>query len=225
MRVIIADDSTLFREGLVSLLEAVEIEVVAQAADGDELLRLLEAVAGDLPDVAIMDMRMPPTHTDEGLLAAERIRSAYPGIGVLVLSTYADTPLAVRLLEHGSSGIGYLLKDRVSTVAALKDALARLAAGESMIDRMIVDDLLRVGHRRSPVQELSEREQDVLRAMAEGRTNSGIATQLFLSDRTVENYVARIFGKLELPTTADSNRRVLAVLEWLRNSEGDREVK
>jgi DNA-binding NarL/FixJ family response regulator len=163
---------------------------------------------------------MPPTHTDEGLVAAERIRRSHPEMGVLVLSTYAETPLAVRLLDNGSRGVGYLLKDRVTTVVALRDALARIHAGESVIDPEIVDRLLNLGRHRNAVDDLTERERDVLRAMAEGRSNAGVAAALFLSERTVENYAARIFTKLDLGNEADANRRVLAVLTWLRTNGG-----
>jgi DNA-binding NarL/FixJ family response regulator len=215
MRVILADDSTLFRSGLAELLTAVDVQVVAEATEASELLHLVDI---DPPDVVIIDIRMPPTHTDEGLVAAERIRRAHPGVGVLVLSTYAETRLAVRLLAHGSRGVGYLLKDRVTTVSALRDALLRISAGESMIDAEIVDRLLRLGRRDDVVDRLTERERDVLRAMAEGRSNAGIATALVLSERTVENYAARIFTKLGLSNEADANRRVLAVLTWLRSN-------
>jgi len=214
VRVALADDATLFRDGLAQLLRAVGVEVVAEAATGPELLR---AVAADPPDVAVVDIRMPPTFTDEGLVTAELLRAAHPGVGVLVLSTYAETPLAVRLLAHGSRGLGYLLKDRVTTVAALRDALERLRAGESVIDPDIVDRLLASGKRRNLVDDLTGRERDVLRAMAEGRSNAGVATALFLSERTVENHAARIFAKLDLAADSDDNRRVLAVLTWLRD--------
>lgn len=214
MRVALADDATLFRDGLAQLLRAVGVEVVAEAATGPELLR---AVAADPPDVAVVDIRMPPTHTDEGLVAAEQIRATHPGVGVLVLSTYAETPLAVRLLARGSRGVGYLLKDRVTAVAALRDALDRIRRGESVIDPEIVDRLLSAGRCRDAVDELTDRERDVLRGMAEGRSNAGIAAALFLSERTVENHAARIFTKLGLPADAEANRRVLAVLSWLRD--------
>lgn len=214
MRVALADDSALFREGLARLLRSVGVDVIAEASNGHQLLALVESTR---PDVAVIDIRMPPTHTDEGLIAAEAIRRAHPDVGVLVLSTYAETPLAVRLLKNGSRGVGYLLKDRVTNVASLKDALMRLNAGESVVDPEIVDGLLSQ-RRQHNIEQLSEREQDVLRAMAEGRSNTGIAAALFLSERTVENYTARIFSKLQLPPTTDLNRRVLAVLTWLRNT-------
>lgn len=215
MRVALADDSALFRHGLARLLRSVGVDVIAEASDGHQLLALVESHA---PDVAVIDIRMPPTHTDEGLAAAEAIRRAHPRMGVLVLSTYAETPLAVRLLKNGSRGVGYLLKDRVTNVASLKDALMRINSGESVVDPEIVDGLLSLRRQHNIVEQLSERERDVLRAMAEGRSNTGIADALFLSERTVENYTARIFTKLQLPPTADVNRRVLAVLTWLRDT-------
>jgi len=215
MRVALADDSTLFREGLAQLLRSVGVEVIAEASDGHQLLALVQS---HTPDVAVIDIRMPPTHTDEGLIAAEAIRRAHPDVGVLVLSTYAETPLAVRLLKNGSRGVGYLLKDRVTNVASLKDALMRINIGESVVDPEIVDGLLGLRRQHNIIEQLSEREQAVLRAMAEGRSNTGIAAALFLSERTVENYTARIFTKLQLPPTADVNRRVLAVLTWLRDA-------
>jgi DNA-binding NarL/FixJ family response regulator len=215
VRVTLADDSALFRDGLAQLLRATGIEIVAEVADGTALLR---SVAAHPPDVAVVDIRMPPTHTDEGLVAAERIRTLHTGVGVLVLSTYAETALAERLLRTGSRGVGYMLKDRVATVTALHDALRRVAAGESVVDPEIVDRLLGLGRRRNPLDDLTDRERDVLRGMAEGRSNAGIAAALFLSERTVENYAARVFTKLDLPSDVDANRRVLAVLSWLRNT-------
>jgi DNA-binding NarL/FixJ family response regulator len=215
VRVILADDSTLFRNGLARLLTTVGVEVVAQVDRADAIL---DSVQAHEPDVAIIDIRMPPTHTDEGLVAAEQIRAASPEVGVLVLSTYAEAPLAERLLSHGSSGVGYLLKDRVTDVQELHAALLRIVKGESVIDTEIVDELLALKRRVALNEQLSEREQDVLRAMAEGRSNAGIAEKLCLSERTVENYAAKIFTKLQLSTAPDANRRVLAVLRWLRDN-------
>jgi DNA-binding NarL/FixJ family response regulator len=213
IRVAVAEDSVFFREGLVALLEASGIAVTGQAGDGRQLLQL---VAENPPDVAIIDLRMPPTGTDEGLIAAQLIRSSHPGVGVLVLSNYADAPVAMRLLSNGSRGVGYLLKERVNSVELLGDALARLTRGESVVDPEIVDELLGAKRTRDIVHDLTERERAVLRGMAEGRSNAGIAAQLFLSERTVENHVAQIFRKLDLSAETRSNRRVLAVLEWLR---------
>lgn len=214
VRVILADDAALFREGLARLLAAVGIDVVAEV---DSAETIVDLVTTHRPDVAILDIRMPPTHTDEGLVAAEKIRKTCPGVGVLVLSTYAETPLAERLLADGSSGVGYLLKDRVTNVETLRSALLRIAAGESVVDPQIVDSLL-LSRRHAPLSALlTERETDVLRAMAEGLTNAGIAEKLFLAERTVENNAAKIFTKLQLPSASDANRRVLAVLKWLQD--------
>ncbi len=217
VRVILADDSTLFRDGLARLLTAVGVEVVAQVEHAEAIV---DCVRTHRPDVAIIDIRMPPTNTDEGLVAAEQIRSTLNDVGVLVLSTYAETPLAERLLAHGSSGVGYLLKDRVTDVHNLHAALKRISSGESVVDTDIVDGLL-AAKRRVPLNEqLSKREHDVLRAMAEGMSNASIAERLYLSERTVENYAARIFTKLDLPPNPDANRRVLAVLKWLQEKRG-----
>jgi DNA-binding NarL/FixJ family response regulator len=213
MRVIIADDSTLFRDGLARLLAAVDVEVVAQLDDGTGAL---ESARQHHPDVAILDIRMPPTYTDEGLVVAEQLRAALPEVGVLVLSTYAETPLAQRLLSSGASGVGYLLKDRVTDVGHLHEALRRVIDGESVVDPDIVNGLLAATRRNALKDQLSVREMDVLRAMAEGRSNAGIAAKLHLSERTVENYANKIFTKLGLSQEKDDNRRVLAVLSWLR---------
>ena len=216
LRVALADDSALFRRGLELLLSSTGVEVTAAVRTGDELLA---RIAGDLPDAVIVDIRMPPTFTDEGLRTADAVRAAHPGIGVLVLSTYAETPYAVRLLQGGSRGVGYLLKDRVDDPEALHDALRRVVAGESVIDPDIVARLVaRPG--RTPLDELTAREREVLSLMAQGRSNAGIGQALFLSPKTVETHVASVFVKLAIPAASDDNRRVLAVLTWLR--EGGR---
>lgn len=213
MRIAIADDSALFRIGLTSLLTAAGVEVIAEVPNASDLLRCLEL---DRPDVAVLDIRMPPTFTDEGLVIAEKIRRQYPGVGVLVLSTYAESHYAARLLACGPYGIGYLLKDRVDDPATLRDALSRISDGGCVVDPSIVANLL--GRQRivNSVDQLSERERDVLRLMAEGRSNVGIGQALFLSPKTVERHVAAVFMKLGLRTGVDDNRRVLAVLAWLR---------
>jgi DNA-binding NarL/FixJ family response regulator len=213
MRVALADDSVLFRQGLALLLETAGVEVTAHARTGDEILT---RVSADPPDVVVLDIRMPPTFTDEGLAAAERLQARHPQVAVLILSTYGETPYAVRLLKNGSCGLGYLLKDRVDDIHRLRDALARLSAGESVIDPEIVTRLLTRHQRASDLDQLSNRERAVLRHMAEGRSNCGIGQQLFLSPKTVETHVANIFAKLGLPAASDDNRRVLAVLTWLR---------
>jgi DNA-binding NarL/FixJ family response regulator len=213
MRVAIADDSALFRGGLTLLLGRAGVEVSVEARTGDELLARLPP---DPPDVAIIDLRMPPTFTDEGLETAESLRRAHPGMGVLILSTYAEAGYATQLFERGAAGRGYMLKDRVEDVEALHEALGRLAAGESVMDRAVVDRLIERTRRNDVLSVLTDREQQVLQQMAEGRSNAGIAAVLQLSGKTVENYAAAIFTKLDLPQGTDDNRRVLAVLSWLR---------
>ena len=217
MRVAIADDSALFRGGLALQLRRCGVEVIFEARTGEELLARLPL---DLPDVAIIDLRMPPTFTQEGLEAAEILRTAHPEIGVLILSTYTETSHAVKLFEKGSAGRGYMLKDRVEDIAALRDALSRLAAGESVMDSTIVDSLLGYTRRSAVLSSLTAREQQVLQQMAEGRSNAGIAAVLHLSGKTVENYVATIFTKLDIAAGMDDNRRVLATLSWLRARPG-----
>lgn len=213
MRVVIADDEVLLREGLSRLLTEVGLQVVASIGDGKALMRSVEL---DRPDVAIVDIRMPPTYTDEGLAAALTIRQEHPEVGVLVLSHYLDSRYALRLLEQHSSGVGYLLKERVSDVLVLVDALRRIVEGECVVDPTIVSRLL--GRRRhdSPLEHLTDRERDVLSLMAEGHSNHGIANGLFLSPKTVERHVGHIFGKLGLVESDDYHRRVLAVLAFLR---------
>jgi DNA-binding NarL/FixJ family response regulator len=214
MRVVIADDAMLIREGAARLLEDAGVEVAGTAGDAQDLLRL---VATEQPDVAIVDIRMPPTHTDEGLVAAEQIRSRHPGVGVLVLSQYLESRYATRLLEQHPQGRGYLLKERVSDIGALKDAIARIAEGECVLDPTIVARLIKRPRHRRPIDELTDREREVLALIAEGRSNQGISQILVLSPKTVEAHVGRILAKLGLDDTPDYHRRVLAVLAFLRS--------
>ncbi len=213
MRVAIADDSALFRSGLAALLHASGIEVVIEAADGPGLL---EQVTRELPDVAIVDIRMPPTYTSEGLTTAEQLKESHPRVGVLLLSAYTETSLAARLVEIDSGGIGYLLKDRVTDVGSLIDALQRLAAGETVIDSGIVRRLVSRHRREDPLTSLTRREQDILALMAEGRSNAAIARDQGIAPRSVEAPIAEIFRKLNIQPGPDDNRRVKAVLAWLR---------
>jgi DNA-binding NarL/FixJ family response regulator len=213
VRVALVDDSALFRRGLAMLLGTVGVEVTAQASTAAVALQQVRA---DPPDAVVLDIRLPPTHTDEGLQAAERIRSLHAGIGIVVLSTYAVTGYAMRLLELGPRGVGYVLKDRVDDVNALHGALARVVAGESVIDPEIVAGLFAQRRRASELDRLSAREREVLDLMAEGRSNAGIGQRLHVSPKTVEGHVAGLFSKLGLVAAPDENRRVLAVLRWLR---------
>jgi DNA-binding NarL/FixJ family response regulator len=215
MRVVVADDTMLTREGIVRLLEEAGIDVVAQAEDGEGLLRHVRLTR---PDTAIVDIRMPPTHTDEGLVAAQAIRTEYPEVGVLVLSQYVEANYAMRLLEEHPERIGYLLKDRVFDVAILLDALRRIADGETVIDPTIVSQLFGRRRREDPLAELTDREREVLSTVAEGLSNKGIAQSLFITERTVEAHVKQIFLKLGLAADPESHRRVLAVLAYLRAS-------
>jgi DNA-binding NarL/FixJ family response regulator len=212
MRVVIAEDAALFREGLARLITDRGHEVVAAVGDGGALL---EAVAAHDPDVAVADIRMPPTHTDEGLRAAIELRREHPRTGVLVLSQYVETRYAARLLEGNAAGVGYLLKDRVADVAEFADALNRVAAGGTALDPEVVSQLVRVSRQAQGVATLTPRERDVLSLMAEGRSNAGIAAALVVSAGVVEKHVASIFGKLGLPPSEADNRRVLAVLRYL----------
>jgi len=214
LRVAIADDSLLLRQGIARLLLEAGFDVVAQASTADALLA---AVREHRPDVAIVDIRMPPTHTDEGLRAAEAIRAEHQGrVGVLVLSQYVEPAFAMRLVTDGAGGVGYLLKDRVEDIDDFADAVRRIARGGSVIDPEVVAQL--VGRRRAhvPVDDLSEREREVLALMAEGRSNQAISDRLFLAPKTVEAHIANIFSKLELLPAPDDHRRVLAVLAHLR---------
>jgi len=213
MRVVVADDTMLTREGIVRLLRDADVDVVAQAENADELLRHVELAQ---PDAAVVDIRMPPTHTDEGLVAAQRIRSEHPETGVLVLSQYVEPSYAFRLLEEHPEGVGYLLKERVFDVAVLVDALRRITDGETVIDPTIVSRLVGRRRRADPLAELTEREREVLSLVAEGLSNKAIAGRLFVTERTVEAHVKQIFLKLRLDANPESNRRVLAVLAHLR---------
>ena len=213
MRVILGDDSLLLREGLARLLTEAGFEVVGQAADADELVAL---AVEQRPDVAIVDIRMPPTHTDEGLRAARAIRERSPQVGILVLSQFARPSYAFELLEIGTEGIGYMLKDRVSDLAALANGVRRVAAGESVLDPSVVSQLVgRPRRGRDPLDELTEREREVLGLMAEGRSNRAIAAELVITEHTVEKHVSALMAKLQIPASADDHRRVLAVLTFL----------
>jgi len=213
VRLIVADDSLLFRAGLVRLLSEQKFEVLAQADNAEDLVR---RVGGLRPDAALVDIRMPPTFTDEGLRAALEIGARYPGVGVVVLSQYVESGYAMRLLEQGSAGRGYLLKDRVGDLDGFADAIRRVGDGGSVVDPEVVAAL--VGRRRpaGPLDELTERERECLALMAEGRSNTGICERVHLSPRTVESHVRTIFRKLDLDETHDDHRRVLAVLAYLR---------
>ena len=213
MRVVVADDSTLLREGVVRLLEEGELEVVGQAGDAEELLRKVRA---HKPDVAVVDVRMPPTHTDEGLRAAREIRTSHPETGVLILSQYVEVGLAMKLLAESAEGLGYLLKDRVTDLDAFTSALRRVAAGGSALDPEVVSQLLARERPDDPVDTLTPREREVLELMAAGSSNQGIAEKLEISVGVVEKYVSSIFEKLGLPSARTESRRVLAVLAFLR---------
>jgi DNA-binding NarL/FixJ family response regulator len=212
VRLILGDDSALLRATLARALGS-EFEVVGQAGDAEELLRL---VAEEQPEAAVVDIRMPPTFTDEGLQAAQQIRSRHPETAVLVLSHHLQTAYAISLIADGPERLGYLLKDRVSDLGQLEESLRRLVAGETVIDPEIVARLVARRRERSALDELTAREREVLRLMAEGRSNQGISGTLVLSERTVETHVSSIFGKLGLATGANDHRRVLAVLAYLR---------
>jgi DNA-binding NarL/FixJ family response regulator len=215
MNVVLADDAVLFREGVARLLTENGFEVVGQAGDVDGLLDLVD---GNSPDVAIVDIRMPPDHSTEGLDAAEQIRDTYPGTAVLVLSQYVEPHYALRLINDQPGGLGYLLKDRVAEVDQLADAVNRVGAGGFVIDPSVVSELIARRRERDPLNVLSERELEVLATMAEGRSNQAIAGRLYLTPKTVESHVRSIFMKLDLPPATDDHRRVLAVLTYLRSA-------
>jgi DNA-binding NarL/FixJ family response regulator len=212
-RIVLADDAVLLREALAAGLRAGGFEVVGQAADVDGLLRLVEAEA---PDVVVVDVRMPPTHTTEGLEAARTIRARHPGMAILVLSQYVETRYAVDLIRDDPAGIGYLLKDRVTRLDDLADAVRRVAAGGSVIDPEVVARLLGRPRRHSPLDELTTREREILALMAEGRSNQGIADRLVVELKTVEGHVRQVFSKLDLEPSSEDHRRVLAVLTFLK---------
>jgi DNA-binding NarL/FixJ family response regulator len=213
VRVVIAEDSALLREGVARLLADEGFDVIAKLASAEELLRCVETEA---PDVAVVDIRMPPTHTDEGLVAAETIRRSWPRVGVLVLSQYVETEYALRLLNGSDERCGYLLKDRVLDVGQLTDAIQRVDAGGVVVDPELVARLVGRSRPSSPLDELTPRERDVLALMAEGLTDRGIGERLFVAPKTVETHIHHIFAKLGLPETAADNKRVHAVLTYLR---------
>jgi DNA-binding NarL/FixJ family response regulator/class 3 adenylate cyclase len=215
MRVVLAEDSVLLREGIARLLEDAGFEVVGQAGTADELLLKVRSYS---PEVAIVDIRMPPTQTDEGLQAARQIREQYPGTGVLVLSQYLETAYALELLSESAEGVGYLLKDRVADIDAFVAAVRRVGEGGSALDPAVVSQLVGRQRRDDPVAELTPREREVLELMAEGRSNQAIADALVVTERAVEKHVTSIFGKLRLPASPDDHRRVLAVLTYLRSA-------
>jgi DNA-binding NarL/FixJ family response regulator len=213
MRVVVAEDSVLLREGVVRILEEAGIEVVGQAGDAEDLLRKVRA---HKPDVAVTDIRMPPTNTDEGLRAAHEIRGELPDVGVLVLSQYVEHGYALDLLADNAAGVGYLLKDRIGDVDAFIDAVKRVADGGSALDPEVVSQLLGRKRRDDPLEELTAREREVLGLMAEGRSNNAIAEALVVTERAVEKHVTSIFSKLDLVNTPQDHRRVLAVLAYLQ---------
>jgi DNA-binding NarL/FixJ family response regulator len=213
MRVVVADDAVILREGLARLLHEAGFEVVGLAADGDELLELVERTE---PDVAIVDIRMPPTNTDEGLRAAQEIRRRHPSTAILVLSQHVHARYALELLASGTDGVGYLLKERVSDLAELSSSVERIGHGGSVLDPAVVAQL--VGRRRggvNPLEQLTEREREVLALMAEGRSNRAISERLHVTEHTVEKHVKNIFAALRLPPSPDDHRRVLAVVTFL----------
>ncbi|MCA1735565.1 MAG: response regulator transcription factor [Actinobacteria bacterium] len=212
MRVVVADDVMLTREGIVRVLREEGIEVVAEAENAEVLLRHVHL---EKPDAVVVDIRMPPSHSDEGLVAAQRIRTEQPDIGILVLSQYVEPSFAMRLIEDYPEGMGYLLKERVFDGAVLVDGLRRISEGETVIDPTIVSLLVGRRRRHDPLAGLTEREREVLSLVAEGRSNKAIATRLFIAERTVEAHIQQVFLKLRLPESPDDHRRVLAVLAFL----------
>jgi DNA-binding NarL/FixJ family response regulator len=214
MRVAIAEDSVLLREGLARLLEEADFDVVARSEDAEDLLAKVRDYS---PDVAIVDIRLPPTHNDEGLQAALEIRKSHPSMGVLVLSQYVEVGLAMTLLAESAEGVGYLLKDRIADVKEFVAAVRRVAEGGSVLDPIIVSTLLARQRTDDPISQLTPREREVLELMAAGSSNQGIADELVITLRAVEKYVSSIFGKLGLPSTGSESRRVLAVLLYLRS--------
>jgi DNA-binding NarL/FixJ family response regulator len=215
VRVVIADDAVLLREGAARLLTEAGHDVVGQAGDADDLLRKVRA---HRPDVAIVDVRMPPGNADDGLQAAVEIRDEQPGVGILLLSQYVEDRYLGQLLARGAEGVGYLLKERVADVERLTDAVERVGAGGSVLDPEVVSAMLGRTREQGPLDALTQREREVLALMAEGRTNRAIAEHLFVSERAVERHVTGIFEKLDLPTTHQDHRRVLAVLAYLRGA-------
>jgi DNA-binding NarL/FixJ family response regulator len=214
MRIVIAEDSVLLRAGLAGLLSDAGEEVVAAVDNADDLLVVVER---HRPDLAVVDVRMPPTFTDDGLRAARQIRARWPEVGILVLSQYVEEAYATELLAEETSGLGYLLKDRVADVAEFLAAVRRVGDGGTALDAEVVAQLLARTRRRDPLDRLSPREREVLGLMAEGRTNGAIARELIVSDGAVEKHVSNIFTKLDLPPTEHDHRRVLAVLRWLES--------
>ncbi len=214
MRVIVVDDSVLLREGIASLIEQAGHDVVAQLDDATRLAAVVDEVQ---PDVVILDIRMPPTHTTEGLDAAIALRAARPDRAVMLLSQHIETTSALDLIADGASGVGYLLKDRVADVAEFLGALERVAGGDAAIDPEVVTRLVGRTRRNNPLERLTDREQDVLRLMAEGHSNARIAEDLFVNQRTVETHISNLFAKLDLPPESESHRRVQAVLTYLTN--------
>ena len=213
MRVVLAEDSVLLREGVARLLEEQGFEVVAQTGTAEDLMLKVRSYT---PNVVIVDIRMPPTHTDEGLKAAQEIRERYPDVGVLVLSQYVEPSYAMELLAESAEGVGYLLKDRVSDVGEFAAAVRRVGEGGSALDPAIVSQLVGRRRRDDPIDQLTPREREVLEHMAQGRSNQGIADQLVVTERAVEKHVTSIFGKLRLPHAPEDHRRVLAVLTYLQ---------